>query len=237
MQSPSLGSACAIAVGVVAGLGLLGYQISDSMQAFVDRDRVVTVKGLAEEEVPADNVIWPITFRELGNDLPALNATLEKRAKRIVAFLTEGGVPASAIQITSPQVEDAVANNYGGQTRPYRYSLMQTVTVNTNDVEAVRALIKRQSSLLDEGITFANDYGYRTEYRFTQLNDIKPRMIETATINAREVAEKFAKDSGSSLGKIRRASQGQFSISDRDSTTAHIKKVRVVTTIEYYLKD
>ena len=55
--------------------------------------------------------------------------------------------------------------------------------------------------------------------------------------NARAVAEKFAADSNSSLGKIRSAQQGQFSIENRDSTTPHIKKVRVVSTVEYYLAD
>lgn len=62
-------------------------------------------------------------------------------------------------------------------------------------------------------------------------------MIEEATKNARASAEKFAQDSGSSLGKIRRANQGQFSITDRDSNTPYIKSVRVVTTVEYFLKD
>ena len=237
MDVKSVTGGLIVAAGLVGGLGLLGSQLSDGIQAFVDRDRVVTVKGLAEEEVPADKVIWPITYRELGDDLPALNATLERRMQVILNFLTKGGIPISEISVTSPQVEDAEANNYGNQKRSHRYSLTQTLTVNTNAVDKVRALMSEQKTLLDQGVTFATDYGFSTQFEFTKLNDIKPRMIETATVNAREVAEKFAKDSGSTLGKIRRASQGQFSIYDRDSTTAHIKKVRVVTTIEYYLKD
>jgi hypothetical protein len=62
-------------------------------------------------------------------------------------------------------------------------------------------------------------------------------MIEEATRNAREVAQKFAEDSDSRLGKIRQASQGQFSIEPRDTNNPHIKKVRVVSTVEYYLSD
>ena len=76
-----------------------------------------------------------------------------------------------------------------------------------------------------------------TQFLFNGLNNIKPAMIEEATRNAREVAEKFAHDSGSKLGKIKRASQGQFSIDDRDSNTPYIKKVRIVSTVEYYLVD
>jgi hypothetical protein len=62
-------------------------------------------------------------------------------------------------------------------------------------------------------------------------------MVEESTRNARATAEKFAKDSDSELGKIRRATQGQFSITDRDNNTPYIKNVRVVSTIEYYIKD
>jgi hypothetical protein len=89
-----------------------------------------------------------------------------------------------------------------------------------------------------QGIAISGeDYQSRTEFLFTELNSIKPAMIEEATENARQVAEKFAQDSSSRLGKIRRAQQGQFSISDRDNNTPYIKKVRVVSTLEYYLSD
>ena len=86
-------------------------------------------------------------------------------------------------------------------------------------------------------VMLRQDYNNRLEFLFTKLNDIKPKMVQTATQNAREVALKFAKDSDSKLGKIKSARQGQFSISDRDSNTPNIKKVRVVSTIEYYLSD
>lgn len=62
-------------------------------------------------------------------------------------------------------------------------------------------------------------------------------MIEEATKNARNAAEKFAIDSNSKLGKIKRANQGQFTISDRDPNTPYIKTIRVVTTVDYYLED
>jgi hypothetical protein len=51
------------------------------------------------------------------------------------------------------------------------------------------------------------------------------------------VALKFAEDSKSRLGKIKQASQGQFSITSRDRNNPHIKKIRVVSTVEYYLSD
>ena len=38
-------------------------------------------------------------------------------------------------------------------------------------------------------------------------------------------------------GKIQTAGQGQFEIDDRDQNTPYIKKLRVVTTVTYSLKD
>jgi hypothetical protein len=89
-------------------------------------------------------------------------------------------------------------------------------------------------NLIDMGIVINNNYA---SYEFTGLNNIKPQMIENATKNARAAAEKFAKDSESKLGKIRNASQGVFSIDYRDENTPHIKKVRVVTTVDFALED
>ena len=115
---------------------------------------------------------------------------------------------------------------------------MQTVTVYSGRVESVRQAMNALLDLGKQGIVFTGDnYGGQTEYLFNRLNEIKPAMIEEATRNAREVAEKFAADSASQLGKIRRASQGQFSITPRDRNNPHIKRVRVVSTVEYYLSD
>ncbi|UTJ06830.1 hypothetical protein [Arcobacter roscoffensis] len=120
----------------------------------------------------------------------------------------------------------------------FRYSANQTINVYSKNVELVRSAILNISSLNKKGILFrVNDYDSKAQYFFTNLNEVKPIMIEEATRKAREVALKFAKDSNSKLGKIKKARQGQFSISSRDQNTQHIKKVRVVSTVEYYLDD
>ena len=131
------------------------------------------------------------------------------------------------------------AERYGNnQDSPYRYNVTTVITVTSNKVDLVRGLITEQGELLKRGIAITTgDYQYNIQYEYTGLNTIKPQMIEEATKNARQAAEKFAKDSESTLGKIRHANQGQFSISDRDPNTPHIKKVRVVTTIDYSLED
>ena len=135
-----------------------------------------------------------------------------------------------------PQISDKLANEYGDNNRAFRYIAKNVVTVCTSDVEKVLALMANQSDLLKKGVVAAgNDWENPVEFKYEGLNGIKPQMIEEATQNARETAEKFAKDSDSRLGKIKTANQGTFTIEDRDSNTPYIKRVRVVTSVTYYL--
>lgn len=239
MDTRSVTASVILAVGIAGGFALLGSNISSGIESFVNRDRIVTVKGLSERQVKADRVIWPVGFRELGDDLQDVYGRIEKRKDQVVAFLKEAGLTDAEIEVASPQVTDAQAEMYANQKSRYRYSMTQTVTVSSDKVDLVRDLLVRQSDLIKAGVTLVGDYSWRTSFQFTGLNTVKPAMIEEATKNARASAEKFAQDSGSSLGKIRRANQGQFSITDRDrdSNTPYIKSVRVVTTVEYFLKD
>ena len=237
MDTRSVTASVILAVGIAGGFALLGSNISSGIESFVNRDRIVTVKGLSERQVKADRVIWPVGFRELGDDLQDVYGRIEKRKDQVVAFLKEAGLTDAEIEVASPQVTDAQAEMYANQKSRYRYSMTQTVTVSSDKVDLVRDLLVRQSDLIKAGVTIVGDYSWRTSFQFTGLNTVKPAMIEEATKNARASAEKFAQDSGSSLGKIRRANQGQFSITDRDSNTPYIKSVRVVTTVEYFLKD
>ena len=201
------------------GLLLLGICIKGGFDSFAERDRSVNVKGLAEEEVPADKVTWPLVYKSLGNDLSTLYDEIKRSNQTIVQFLKEKGISETEISINAPEIIDLKADRYSNQENTaYRYNVT--------------------SVLLKRGIAVTGgDYRYNIQYEYTGLNTIKPKMIEEATKNAREAAEKFAKDSDSKLGKIRHAYQGQFSISDRDANTPYIKKVRVVTTIDYSLED
>ncbi len=227
-----------LAVGVFLGLTLLGMQLAHAIDSFKAWDRVVTVKGLSEKEYLADKVIWPIQFIEAGNDLIALNKTLQRNSQIIVDFLESAGLESNDITIGVPKITDKLAQSYGGERTEFRYSAMQSITVYSERVEFVRSLMGSISALVSDGIVFSSPgYEGSTEFLFSRLNEIKPAMIEEATKNARAVAHKFANDSASQLGKIRSARQGQFSIVARDNHHPHIKKVRVVSTIEYTLVD
>jgi hypothetical protein len=239
MQRENTGGALVLGVFILLGLAALGYLLGDAAIRFKEFERSVTVKGLSEQEYPADVVIWPIQFTLAGNELAALYATLEDNTARIRSFLHAAGIEATEITVSAPLITDKSAQSYGGGQQPeFRYSALQTVTVYSGDVQRVRGVMSRLVDLGKQGIALTGgNYQAQTEYLFTRLNEVKPAMIEEATTKAREVAEKFAQDSSSRLGKIRQASQGQFSISPRDRNNPHIMKVRVVSTVEYYLSD
>jgi len=223
---------------LLIGLTVLGYPVSHSLTQLKLMERSVEVKGLSEREVAADIAIWPITFSEPGNDLVQLYQTIQEKNDLVVKFLQSNGFSADEITISAPAVVDKQAREYGdaGANSRFRYTATSTITVYSKKVDAVRQTMIKLVELGKQGIAIAGE-GYNTQFLYTGLNQIKPAMIEEATRNAREAANKFAKDSESTLGKIRRANQGQFSIDNRDSSTPHIKKVRVVSTVEYYLSD
>jgi len=228
-----------LGVCIFLGLSSLGYLLGSSAIKFKEYERTVTVKGLSERDVDADIVIWPIQFTAAGNNLEDLYEAIDGATNEIRGFLEGKGIDKDDISFTTPSITDKSAQQYGNQARPeFRYTAMQTVTVYSKNIDLVRSVMGELSELGKKGIVFTGGgYQSQTEYLFNRLNEIKPEMIEEATRKAREVAEKFASDSKSSLGKIRKATQGQFSINARDKNNPHIKKVRVVSTVEYYLSD
>lgn len=226
----------ALGVLLCGGLIILGIEIRYGMTHLKDSHRTVTVRGLCEREVNANKVTWPIVNKEVGNDLPSIYNKVENTNRMIVQFLKDNGIESSEISINPPAVIDLQADRYSYNQNPYRYNVTNVVVVTSSKVDKVNELIKRQTELLKEGIAVvAGDYQYQTIYEYTDLNSIKPEMIAEATRNARDAAVKFAEDSGSKVGRIQTATQGQFSIEDRDQYTPYIKKIRVVSSIIYYL--
>lgn len=227
-------AACILAIGIV----IMGFALRSGIVAFKDMDRSVSVKGLSEREVMADKVTWPLVYKELGNDPAEMYELLEKKNSQVVDFLKSAGIKDEDINVNSPVITDRQADNYGNEIMRFRYKATSVITVTSSEVEKVRSLMRRQAELMKQGIALVTEeYGNNNiVYEFTGLNNVKPEMVEEATKNARITAQKFADDSGSSLGEIRTAQQGQFSIENRDANTPYIKKLRVVNTIVYSLK-
>ena len=223
---------------IMIGLIVIGFHLTGAVEKFRSYDRTVNVKGLCEKEVKADKVIWPVVYKVMANDIQSVYDQIDANNAIVMAFLESGGVKADEISVAVPTISDKYATEYGSNDRAYRYIATNVLTVCTSDVDAVLALMSRQAELLKKSVvTGGNSWENPVEFKYEGLNDIKPQMIEEATMNAREAAEKFAKDSDSRLGKIKTANQGTFTIENRDSNTPYIKTVRVVTSVTYYLRN
>lgn len=224
---------------IALAIVVFGSFIQNSLNRYTNRERVVTVKGLSEREVQADKVIWPLIYKEIGNDPAEIYQRIAKKNAILVSFLTKEGLTEKDITVNAPEVKDRFADSWSQENITNRYVATSVIIVSSEHVALVRSIMQRQAELMKLGIALiTEEYGKNNiQYEFTKLNDIKPEMVEESTKNARATAEKFASDSESQLGKIRRATQGQFSIQNRDVNTPHIKNVRVVSTVEYYIND
>lgn len=221
---------------IMVGLIFLGLMLPGAVNKYKSFDNTVSVKGLCEREVKADRAIWPMIYKVASNDLEQVYTQIEAQAGLIREFLKAGGIEDGEITMAPPKVNDKYAQDYGNNDRQYRYIATCTITVCTDKVDEVLKLMASQSALIKKGIALTTEWDTQTQFKFEGLNSVKPAMIEEATRNAREVAQKFADDSGSRLGRIKDAAQGTFSIEDRDSSTPSVKKVRVVTYVTYYLR-
>ncbi|QYJ79991.1 SIMPL domain-containing protein [Shewanella acanthi] len=220
------------------GLMFIGHSAQSALLQMKSMERTVTVKGLAENEVKATVAIWPINFVEVDNNLAKLYETVQQKTDSVVGFLKNQGFNDDEITVALPSIEDRQAQGFAQPNISYRYSAKVKIAVYTKQIDLMLASRIQMINLVKEGIAITTqDYDSRAEFLFTDLNAVKPAMVQEATQNAREVAEKFATDSDSHLGKIKSASQGQFSITDRDSSTPYIKQIRIVSTLTYYLTD
>jgi len=224
---------------IAIGLTLAAFLVGRAVETAKRFDRYVTVKGLAEKEVPADLAVWPISFQVMENDLSKLQDLIHKNRSLVQGFLDSAGFEAAEITNAPPEVTDFQAQLGGEErtTRTYRYMAKVIVLLRTSKVSLVKKAMEKSDQMVQNGVVLAgSEYVNRPEFLFTGLNAIKPVMIEEANVNARKAADKFAKDSASRVGMIRNAIQGQFEIRARDSSSPDIKIVRVVTTVDYFLE-
>ena len=239
MSNTSKTPAAAI-LGIFLAFGMIGsaWMIGKAIYAVKATERFVTVKGFAEKELPANLVIWPIAYTAVGDDLAEIQQRLDVDKQKIINFLTNRSFTNDEVSTSIPQITDYQAQGYSQHNGPrHRYSAQTILTLRSDKVRETKQAMQAADELVKSGVALMRNYEATPEFLFTKLNDIKPEMIAAATKNARQAAEQFAEDSGSTVGAIKNARQGFFSINDRDRYSPEQKVVRVVTTIQYYLAD
>lgn len=238
-----------ISIAIILAFGLCGYLIGHSIEHFRNGDRTIQVRGFAEREVKADLAVWNISCQAVSNDLVEGAKRIEQDQKKIVDFLISKGIGRDEIINREIRVNDRLTYEYGGNENVnFRYVIVKVFQVRSSNVEKVREVSRLTDELVRAGVVISqNDYSNNLQYYFTKLNDIKPEMLTEATQNARKAAISFANESFVKIGKLKRASQGLFTIVDRDQSLSGgdaivgidadiMKKVRVVVSVEYSIK-
>ncbi|MBR6418593.1 MAG: SIMPL domain-containing protein [Bacteroidales bacterium] len=220
-------------ISIILAAFVLGLMLVFTIRTLKSFDDTVTVRGLCEREMPADRVVLRISYTAQDNDLASLRSTVEHNDKIIVDLLKNGGISADEIKYTTASFNDRYEDYYVSDNIKFRYNAHQTINVFSSNMDVVRKLQRTVDGELLKNNILSNTYA---SYEYTGLNDIKPSMIAESLDKARESAEEFAKNSHRKIGKMRTASQGYCEINDLDENTPQIKKIRVVTTVEYYLK-
>ena len=222
-----------VAAIVAVGLLMLGLCIKGGIDNFTNKDRRVTVKGLAEKEVDADKVTWTMSVQVAGDDLKPLFSTLNTKMDAIQQFLKEKGIKGKGeVTANTYDVTDNLANAWNNNQPRYHYTVRRSLKVTSKDTQFISQLRQQVDELIDRDVILDSDYA---EYEYTQFQQLKPEMMAEAISNAEKTASQFAENSHSTINKIVEAGQGEFSIDDSD--IPYKKRVRVVSTITYSLKD
>ncbi len=227
-----------LGLSLIAGLTVFGMQIGRAVRKGREFDRCLTVRGLAEREVKSTLAIWPIRFSVSADDLGSLKTAMEKSRDLVAAFLKENGIESTEVNQGLPGVCDREDERIQLKLASLpRYRGIVTMVVRSPNVDLVKKAIQGANVLLVNGVTLmSNDSGDPIQFLFDAVNEIKPDMIREATANARVAAEKFAQDSRSKVGRIRKATQGALEMENRDAASPERKILRVVTTVDFFLE-
>lgn len=239
-----------LGVCLLVGLGVGGYLIGKGAARFKSDSRTVTVKGLVEKEVKADQAIWRLGLRRASEDLKDAQAKISADRDVAMAFLQKRGFKDDEITREPTRTIDKLAREFGPPQAGdrLRYVVTTSLVVKTANVELVRSSLSATDELLKAGIALDGDReggAANPRYVVSKFNDLRPQLLAEATKNARATAQQFAADSGAQIGKIRSANQGMiqiFGIDGNDEsgpfspTSTPIKRIRVVSTFEFDLK-
>lgn len=227
-----LGSVAIFSFGLVAS----GYLLGDGLRRAKMAERSVSVRGVSERDVVADLATWTVSFSEEGTTLAPVQASVDDKSRKVRAFFARMGFRPEDISDSGI----SATQSYDRDREQDRVTVSRSIQLRNHDVLKVRAAHEKQAELIRDGVTLS---GSDVVYSYTRLNAIKPAMIAEANQGARRNAEQFAKDSGASVGSIKSASQGYFSVGPRDGDSdregessgsgSPFQKVRVVTTVDY----
>jgi len=221
------------AIFISLGMIIAGYFVADGIKSGQQFNRYVAVKGMAERIEKANNAVWSLSYTAHANDIKALYRNIKNSQETIKDFLLKAGFKADDINIGSISIN---TNSSKEESKEALYAAYGNITLTSDDVDSIKKLSQKTDIIIEKGVLLS---GGDIKYRFTALNEIKPAMLTQATGSAKIAANRFAENVGASLGSIRQAFQGIFSIKNADDSYGEqniMKKVRVVVSVQYFIR-
>ncbi len=183
----------------------------------------IVVTGLAEKDFNSDLIVWSGTYARKSFDLKDAYSTLKNDENAIRSYLLKKGIAAGNMQFSSVMInkEFSQQTNANGQYMSQEftgYNLMQIVTIESSEVDKVDKISREVAELIQSGIEFNSN---PPMFYNTKLNEVKMELLGKASADARARAETIAKNAGSSLGELKKATMGVFQITGKNSNEAY----------------
>jgi len=229
-------------VAIAIGIAIAGYFVSQTILFSRIGVNTASVKGLSERVVKADTYSLEISYSVSDSSEDFARDALYNRAKAsqstILQVINDHGLSESDYKVSPISYRVDVDKNRDYEVIGKTYTMSGFFKVASSDISSADKLY---NALADLGATKLSMHVEPPQYKFTKLNEIKPEMLKEATQSARIAAEEFAKNAGAKVGSIQNAMQGGFSIRDLSDDRLESydvnKRVRVVTSITFYLRD
>ncbi len=209
-----------IGTAIIAAAVILGlYIVGNAYKYKFKSAEIISVTGLAEKAFTSDLIVWSGSFNRYGFELKSAYATLKTDESAIRTYLNSKGIADSNIVFSSIAINKNFRRSYDDKGNEVSaeftgYTLTGNVRVESKDINRVEKLSREITELLERGIELNSN---APEYYYTRLNELKIDLLAKASEDAKTRAETIAKNSGGSLGGIKKATMGVFQITGKNA--------------------
>ncbi len=179
----------------------------------------ISVTGLAEKDFTSDQIVWTGNYNRVMMDLKTAYSLLKEDEGKIRNYLKGKGVGEGEMVFSAVSIDKEFATKYDNDGKVTGsvfagYNLKQHVTVDSRDITKVEKISREVTELIESGIEFNSS---APSYYYTKLSELKIDLLAKASADAKQRAETIAKNAGSGLGKIKKATMGVFQITGQNS--------------------
>lgn len=227
---------------------IAAFLVANSYSSRNRANHSITVTGLGEESFTSDLIVWKASFSSRNSELKSASLQLENDRSSIKKYLSSKGINADDIVFSSVDIQKEFTTNYDSNgnylnTSFEGYLLNQTLRIESKEVDKIEKISREVTELINQGIELSSN---APDYYYTKLAELKIKMIQNATKDAKNRADKIAESAGSELGNLKNASMGVIQITAKNSaedyswggsfnTSSKLKTASITIRLDYSL--